>query len=163
MLLTRTNQLPHGCPSICYSIATPVVVGRACPEWQCSGQHPQGRAAGAGSRHPDPWQFILFEGEGRERLGTHWLMPPHAVARCGQCREVPRRATGCSPVIVVATRYQAHPAVPELEQEFSAGCALMAMQMAGPGPRGFNGIWRSGWFIFDRQIHGHWGWHRRIN
>lgn len=41
--------------------------------------------------------------------------------------------------------------MPRLEQELSAGCALMAMQMAARA-RGFNGIWRSGWFIFDEQI-----------
>ena len=29
----------------------------------------------------------------------------------------------------------------------------MAMQMAAQA-QGFNGIWRSGWFIFDEQIHG---------
>ena len=65
------------------------------------------------------------------------------------------RAAGyffCAPtVIAVATRYQVHPKVPKLEQELSAGCALMAMQMAAQA-QGFNGIWRSGWFIFDQQI-----------
>jgi hypothetical protein len=54
-------------------------------------------------------------------------------------------------VVAVATRYQAHPKVPKLEQELSAGCALMAMQMAAQA-QGFNGIWRSGWFIFDEGI-----------
>ena len=43
------------------------------------------------------------------------------------------------------------PKVPKLEQELSAGCALMAMQMAAQA-QGFNGIWRSGWFIFDQGI-----------
>jgi nitroreductase len=112
----------------------------------------------AGLRAPDhgtltPWQFILFEGEGRERLGTLLAMPPMPVARM---RTVSRSAAprpACSLVIAVATRYQAHPKVPKLEQELSAGCALMAMQMAAQA-QGFNGIWRSGWFIFDEQIHG---------
>ncbi|MBL0585406.1 NAD(P)H nitroreductase [Aeromonas caviae] len=113
----------------------------------------------AGLRAPDhgtltPWQFILFEGEGRERLGT--LLAQAARSRgedeesIKKCQEAPLRAPL---LIAVATRYQAHPKVPKLEQELSAGCALMAMQMAAQA-QGFNGIWRSGWFIFDEQIHG---------
>ena len=53
--------------------------------------------------------------------------------------------------VAVASRFQDHPKVPKLEQELSAGCALMAMQMAAQA-QGFNGIWRSGWFIFDEHI-----------
>ncbi len=111
----------------------------------------------AGLRAPDhgtltPWQFILFEGEGRERLGK--LLAEAARARgedeesINKCSEAPLRAPL---VVAVATRYQDHPKVPKLEQELSAGCALMAMQMAAQA-QGFNGIWRSGWFIFDEQI-----------
>ncbi|PJG58367.1 NAD(P)H nitroreductase [Aeromonas cavernicola] len=111
----------------------------------------------AGLRAPDhgtltPWQFIVFEGEGRERLGA--LLAEAAGARgedeesIKKCREAPLRAPL---VIAVATRYQDHPKVPKLEQELSAGCAVMAMQMAAQA-QGFNGIWRSGWFIFDEQI-----------
>ena len=110
-----------------------------------------------GLRAPDhgtltPWQFILFEGEGRERLGK--LLAAAARARgedeesIKKCSEAPLRAPL---VIAVATRYQEHPKVPKLEQELSAGCAVMAMQMAAQA-QGFNGIWRSGWFIFEEQI-----------
>lgn len=111
----------------------------------------------AGLRAPDhgtltPWQFILFEGEGRERLGK--LLADAARLRgedeesIKKCAEAPLRAPL---VIAVATRYQDHPKVPKLEQELSAGCAVMAMQMAAQA-QSFNGIWRSGWFIFDEQI-----------
>ena len=111
----------------------------------------------AGLRAPDhgtltPWQFILFEGEGRERLGT--LLGEAARLRgedadsVAKSEQAPLRAPL---VVAVATRYQAHPKVPKLEQELSAGCALMAMQMAAQA-QGFNGIWRSGWFIFDEHI-----------
>ena len=111
----------------------------------------------AGLRAPDhgtltPWQFILFEGEGRERLGT---LLANAARASGEdedsvekSRTAPLRA---QLVIAVATRYQAHPKVPKLEQELSAGCALMAMLMAAQA-QGFNGSWRSGWFIFDAGI-----------
>jgi len=39
-----------------------------------------------------------------------------------------------------------------LEQQLAAGCAVMAMQMAAVA-QGFNGIWRSGWPMFDRGLH----------
>ncbi|ENY72110.1 NAD(P)H nitroreductase [Aeromonas diversa] len=108
----------------------------------------------AGLRAPDhgtltPWQFILIEGEGRVRFGDLLAAaaaergePEEAIERC---MDAPLRAPL---IIAVATRYQDHPKVPRLEQELSAGCAVMAMQMAAQA-QGFNGIWRSGWFIFD--------------
>ena len=34
----------------------------------------------------------------------------------------------------------------------TAGCAVMAMQMAAVA-LGFSGIWRSGWPMFDRGLH----------
>lgn len=111
----------------------------------------------AGLRAPDhgtltPWQFILFEGEGRERLGTLLAQAARSRGEDEESVEKSRVAPLRAPLLVaVATRYQAHPKVPRLEQELSAGCALMAMQMAAQA-QGFNGIWRSGWFIFDEQI-----------
>ncbi|MDO2947442.1 NAD(P)H nitroreductase [Aeromonas simiae] len=108
----------------------------------------------AGLRAPDhgtltPWQFILIEGKGRERFGELLAAaaaergePEEAIERC---LDAPLRAPL---IIAVATRFQDHPKVPRLEQELSAGCAVMAMQMAAQA-QGFNGIWRSGWFIFD--------------
>lgn len=108
----------------------------------------------AGLRAPDhgtltPWQFILIEGEGRERFGDLLAAaaaergePEEAIERC---LDAPLRAPL---IIAVATRFHDHPKVPRLEQELSAGCAVMAMQMAAQA-QGFNGIWRSGWFIFD--------------
>lgn len=111
----------------------------------------------AGLRAPDhgsltPWQFIVFEGLGRERLGA--LLKQAAIVRgeddasIEKCQQAPLRAPL---IIAVASRYQAHPKVPKLEQTLSAGCALMAMQMAALA-HGFGGIWRSGWFIDDEII-----------
>jgi nitroreductase len=42
--------------------------------------------------------------------------------------------------------------VPVFEQQLAAGCAVMAMQMAARA-LGFGGIWRSGWFMYDRGLH----------
>lgn len=37
------------------------------------------------------------------------------------------------------------------EQRLTAGCAVMAMQMAAVA-LGFSGVWRSGWPIFDAHL-----------
>ena len=55
-------------------------------------------------------------------------------------------------VIVVAARFRPHAIVTKLDQQLSAGCAVMAMQMAALA-QGFNGIWRSGWPMFNRHLH----------
>lgn len=112
----------------------------------------------AGLRVPDhghlqPWQFIISEGEGRARLGA--VLAAAATARgesdvqVERARQAPLRAPM---VITVVARVQSHPNVPPLEQQLSAGCAVMAMQMAAQA-QGFGGMWRSGWFMFDRRVH----------
>ncbi|MBP8065108.1 MAG: NAD(P)H nitroreductase [Aeromonadaceae bacterium] len=118
----------------------------------------------AGLRAPDhgalhPWQFLLAQGDGRQRLGE--LFAEVALARemspdvIEKARKAPLRAPL---VITVVARIQPHDKVPPLEQQLSAGCAVMAMQMAAQA-QGFGGIWRSGWFIFDRLIHQALGLH----
>ena len=100
-----------------------------------------------------PWQFILCEGDGRLRLGQ---ILAEAAQRRGEgieaidkLRQAPLRAPL---VVVVVSRAIVHPKVPVLEQQLSAGCAAMAMQMAAQA-QGFGGIWRSGWVMFDPGVH----------
>jgi len=100
-----------------------------------------------------PWHFILCEGDGRERLGA--LLAAVAEGRgegpeaVDKLRQAPLRAPL---VAVVVSRAIDHPKVPVLEQQLSAGCAAMAMQMAAQA-QGFGGIWRSGWVMFDARVH----------
>lgn len=113
----------------------------------------------AGMRAPDhyqlrPWRFILAAGEGRDRLGALLQQaardsgqPPETIERAAT---LPKRAPL---VVVVAAIHRPHASVPPLEQHLSAGCAVMAMQMAAVA-QGFGGIWRSGWALFDRGLHG---------
>lgn len=112
----------------------------------------------AALRAPDhagltPWEFIVFEGEQRRALGD--VLAAAAAAQgetedaINKARNAPLRAPM---VITVVAKVKAHDKVPRLEQELSAGCALMAMQMAAQS-MGFNGIWRTGWFAFDRGVH----------
>lgn len=86
----------------------------------------------------------MIEGEGRDRFSQ--LLEQGAIA-AGQdekgidkARNAPFRAPM---IIAVVAKCQADHKVPLWEQEMSAGCAVMAMQMAAVA-QGFNGIWRTG-------------------
>jgi len=103
----------------------------------------------AGMRAPDhgtlqPWRFIVIENEGRERFSQllentarNDNMEEKAIEKAKQS---PFRAPM---IITVVAHCEAHHKVPRWEQVVSAGCAVMAMQMAAQA-QGFNGIWRSG-------------------
>lgn len=111
----------------------------------------------AGMRAPDhgtlqPWHFSIIEGAGLERFSQ--LL--EAAARDGggddkaidKARTAPFRAPL---IIAVVARCQPHPKIPQWEQLLSAGCAVMAMQMAAQA-QGFNGIWRTGPLTNSPQV-----------
>lgn len=103
----------------------------------------------AGMRAPDhgtlqPWRFIVVENDGRDRFSQLLEkaarddnMEPKAIEKAKQS---PFRAPM---IITVVAHCEEHHKVPRWEQVVSAGCAVMAMQMAAVA-QGFNGIWRSG-------------------
>lgn len=103
----------------------------------------------AGMRAPDhgtlqPWRFIIIENQGRERFSA--LL--ETAARNDRMDEKAIEKAKTSPfrapmIITVVAHCEEHHKVPHWEQVVSAGCAVMAMQMAAVA-QGFNGIWRSG-------------------
>lgn len=68
------------------------------------------------------------------------LSLPGAMKAIEKARNAPFRAPL---IITVVAKCEENHKVPVWEQEMSAGCAVMAMQMAAIA-QGFNGIWRSG-------------------
>jgi nitroreductase len=112
----------------------------------------------AGARVPDflhlrPYRFLVAAKEGLDRLGA---LLEQAAIRSGQPAETvaraPRMPHRAPLVVVVAAIHRPHHIVRPLEQQLSAGCAVMAMQMAAIA-QGFGGVWRSGWPMFDRGLH----------
>lgn len=111
----------------------------------------------AGMRAPDhgtlqPWRFIIIENEGRERFSQ--LL--EQAAREGGLDDKAIEKASQSPfrapmIITVVAHCEEHPKVPRWEQVVSAGCAVMAMQMAALA-QGFNGIWRSGPWTDDEKV-----------
>jgi nitroreductase len=99
-----------------------------------------------------PFEFLVAEGEGRERLGA--LMQQAAVAsnrpeeNIARAPKMPLRAPL---VIIVVARARESKVAPLFDQQLAAGCAVMAMQMAAFA-QGFAGVWRSGWPMHDENL-----------
>lgn len=99
-----------------------------------------------------PYQFLVAQGEGLDRLGA--LMEAAAIASgrphsdIERAPKMPRRAPL---VIVVIAKARESEIVSHFEQQLTAGCAVMAMQMAAVA-QGFAGVWRSGWPMFDANL-----------
>jgi nitroreductase len=95
-----------------------------------------------------PYEFIVAKGDGLKRLGA---MMERAAIASGQPPDIVKRAPKMplrAPlVIVVVAKARDSVVVRPIEQKLTAGCAVMAMQMAAFA-QGFGGIWRSGWPMF---------------
>lgn len=111
----------------------------------------------AGARVPDhgglkPWRFTLIQGAGQQRFSQ--LLERSAIEQGldDKAIEKAKSAPFRAPLIIaVVANCQPHPKVPQWEQVITAGCSVMAMQMAAQA-QGFNGIWRSGAWTEDRLV-----------
>ncbi|MEI6860360.1 MAG: NAD(P)H nitroreductase [Shewanella sp.] len=112
----------------------------------------------AGVRVPDhgglsPWEFIIAQGEGINRLGDIFLQAAIEngadEVKQAKIQSMPLRAPM---VIVVVAKPRVHSKVPEFEQLISAGCSTMAMQQAAFA-LGLGGIWRTGELASDKRVH----------
>jgi nitroreductase len=99
-----------------------------------------------------PYEFIVAQGEGLDRLGA--LMEAAAIASGRSDADVeraPRMPRRAPLIIVVVAKARESAVVTHFEQQLTAGCAVMAMQMAAVA-LGFSGVWRSGWPMFDANL-----------
>ncbi len=113
----------------------------------------------AGARVPDhgklaPWRFILFEGEGRVRMGdvlagaakeTETFLSPE--------REAQERTRFLrAPVVVgVVSRVREGIAIPEWEQILSAGACCQTMLIAAHS-LGYAGNWITEWCAYHPRV-----------
>lgn len=143
---------------------TLLLTRRSCAALQAPA--PEGEALDvilkAALRVPDfqelrPYEFIVAKDGGLARLGA---MMERAAIASGQPPDIVKRAPKMplrAPlVIVVVAKARDSVVVHPLEQQMTAGCAVMAMQMAAFA-QGFGGIWRSGWAMFDPTLHAELG------
>ena len=112
----------------------------------------------AGLRAPDhaaltPWRFVIAQGSGLKKLSDILVRAAEADNSEEAVIEKVKKAPFRAPmVITVIAKVTEHEKVPALEQHLSAGCAVQAMQMAAVA-QGFQGIWRSGNWMFHPDVH----------
>jgi nitroreductase len=99
-----------------------------------------------------PFEFLIAEGEGRDRLGALMQQAARASGRPeADIDRAPKMPLRAPLVIVVVARARKNDLVPLFEQQLTAGFAVMAMQMAAFA-LGFAGVWRSGWPMRDKNL-----------
>ena len=113
----------------------------------------------AGARVPDhkklfPWRFIIFEGDGRKRMGellakiTAEEDPKASEERLSMERH---RFTRAPVVVGVVSRVRENFPIPMWEQQLSAGAACQNMLLAAHA-MGYVGNWLTEWCAFDNRV-----------
>lgn len=111
----------------------------------------------AALRAPDhasltPWQFIVCQNAGLERLGEIYKQAAITGGKAEKDIErAPQLPVRAPMVIIAIAKYQEHPKVPWVEQVASASCAVHSMQMAALA-QGYAGVWRTGFYAQDEEV-----------
>ena len=99
-----------------------------------------------------PYEFLIAEGEGRDRLGALMQAAARDLGRPeGDISRAPTMPLRAPLVVVVVARARRSEVVSLFDQQMTAGCAVMAMQMAAFA-QGFAGVWRSGWPMANKNL-----------
>jgi nitroreductase len=102
--------------------------------------------------HLHPYRFVVAEGDGLARLGERMQAAARAAGRSpAEIERAPRMPLRAPMVIVVVFSPKDSPVVPAFDQLLSAGCTVMAMQVAAQG-LGYGGVWRSGWPMHEAAM-----------
>ncbi len=101
-----------------------------------------------------PWQFLIIEGETRQKLGglmAHCYQQRHPQASNDQVERQRAKPLRSPLIITVVAKIQENPSVDKLEQILSAGAACQQILLAAQA-LGYGAIWLSGESIFDWNI-----------
>lgn len=101
-----------------------------------------------------PWQFLIIEGDARQKLGQ--AMVDIALQDDPRLPEEEQQKLAAKPlraplIIIAVARVRADEKVPEIEQLLSAGGAAQLMMLAAHA-QGIGAIWRTGKFAYDKRI-----------
>lgn len=105
-----------------------------------------------------PWRFIVFEGEGRNRMGEH-------LADCAakdrnttpsQLQQEKERFLRAPIVIAVISRLRERVPIPVWEQQLSAGAVCQTILIAAHA-MGFVAQWITEWCAYDHEVLGRIG------
>ena len=102
----------------------------------------------------NPWRFIVFEGQARERFGAalraRWqeLHPEHGESALSFVQAMLLRAPT---VIAVVSTAADHPKIPIWEQVLSAGAVCQNMLLAATA-LGIGCQWNTDWIAYDSEV-----------
>lgn len=100
-----------------------------------------------------PFRFLVADGDGLDRLGAAMHRAALAAGKPDEvAARAPRMPHRAPLVVTVVAVPKPHDLVPVFDQLLSAGCTVMAMQMAAQA-LGYGGVWRSGWLMHDDGFH----------
>tara|TARA_B100000959_G_C14817375_1_gene556375 strand:+ start:369 stop:923 length:555 start_codon:yes stop_codon:yes gene_type:complete len=101
-----------------------------------------------------PWRFLVIREESREKLGRLFLQaallddPAMSEDKQQKLANNPLRA----PLLLISIgSYQAHPKVPQVEQDLSAGAATQNMLLAAFA-QGIGAMWRTGSMAYNDTV-----------
>lgn len=102
----------------------------------------------------EPWRFIVFEGQGREKASARIADVFRADNPDADEKliEIESRRLSRAPLVVgVVCCVRSNPKIPEWEQQLSAGAVCMALTFAAT-TMGFATAWLTEWYSYDRRV-----------
>ena len=102
----------------------------------------------------EPWRFILFEGQGREKASSliaDFFKADNPDADGKQIEIEASRLTRAPVVVGVVSSLKNTTKIPEWEQCLSAGAVCMALTLAA-STMGFVTAWLTEWYSYDRRV-----------
>lgn len=103
--------------------------------------------------HLRPYRFLAARGTGLDRLG---LTMQSAAMAAGKPEQTIARAASMphrAPLVIVAVASpKPSKTVALFDQQLSAASTVLMMQLAARAQQ-FDGVWRSGWVMYDRGFH----------
>lgn len=106
-----------------------------------------------------PWRFILFAGEARERASgivEEVFRARHPDADPQARRKEATRFSLAPLVVGVVSTAREHQKIPLWEQRLSAAAVCQNLLVAAAA-LGFGASWLTGWFAYDREVLGRLG------
>ncbi len=101
-----------------------------------------------------PWEFIVIQGAGRERLGellADYARRTRPAATAEALDRERQKALRAPMIIVVAAKIQPQAKIPVIEQVLSAGAAAQSILLAAFA-LGFNAVWKTGDAAYDDTV-----------
>lgn len=112
-------------------------------------------------RMTEPWQFVVFEGEGLKRLGNYqasaYQQRNQGNVDEAKMEKLRNKPLECSHVIAIGMHRDEKETVPEVEEICSVACAVQNMWLTASAHR-IGCYWSTGGITFYDGVNDFFGW-----